>query len=226
MRTFAYDQRGHGDRAATHGPMTLGRSLADLTAVSLALPGPIDVLIGHSWGGAVALLGGLALAPQRVLAVDPILRVPPHTFAADYVEDLRDLMALDPAAKEVAIREMYAGAHPLDIAGKLHAMGSMSIEPLERLGFENRVDDGGWDLRAKLADYPVPLLVLAAGIESVLSADDLAFLGGRGGPNVVVRVFESEGHNLQRTAFDEFVRVVEAFAEPHADASKLDDPLP
>ncbi|MBD5606695.1 MAG: alpha/beta hydrolase [Candidatus Eremiobacteraeota bacterium] len=208
-RTFAYDQRGHGDRASTPGPMTLARSLADLEEVAAELPGPVAVLVGHSWGGAVALLGGRALRPKRTIAVDPMLRVAPGTFAADYVDDLRETLALAPEAKAAAIRAMYADAHPLDVAGKLHAMLPMTIEPLERLGTDNDADAGGWDLRDAVAAYPVPLLVLAAGIESVLSADDLAFLAERGGSNVEVRTFANEGHNLQRTAFDAFADIVE-----------------
>jgi pyocin large subunit-like protein len=45
-----------------------------------------------------------------------------------------------------------------------------------------------------------------------MSPDDLAFVRERGGPNVAVRVFENEGHNLHRTAFDAFVEAVDAFA--------------
>ncbi|MBD5656034.1 MAG: alpha/beta fold hydrolase, partial [Candidatus Eremiobacteraeota bacterium] len=94
FRVFAYDQRGHGDRAATVGPMTLDRSVRDLEAVAATLPEPVTMLIGHSWGGAVALLGGRAIAVKRVVAVDPMLRVAPGTFDVDYVEDLREPLAL------------------------------------------------------------------------------------------------------------------------------------
>jgi pimeloyl-ACP methyl ester carboxylesterase len=211
-RVYAYDQRGHGDSAEVTGPMTLERSVADLHAVAATLPGPVDLLIGHSWGGAVAVLGGRALPAHKVVAIDPMLRVAPHTFASEYVDDLREPLALEPVAKEAAIREMYEGSHPTDIAGKIHAMLPMHIGALERLGSENRSDEGGWDIRESVASYPVPLLVLAAGEDSVLAADDLAFVRERGGPNVSVRVFEGHGHNLQRTAFDEFLRVVTAFA--------------
>ena len=191
--------------------MTLERSVADLAAVAACLPGPVDLLVGHSWGGAVAVLGGLALAPRKVVAIDPMLRVAPHTFAADYVDDLRAPLGLEPVAKEAAIRAMYADSHPADVVGKVHAMLPMHVGALERLGSENRCDDGGWNILARVNDYPRPLLVLAAGDDSVLSADDVAHVRARGGPNVMLRVFEGHGHNLQRTAFDEFVRVVRAF---------------
>ncbi|MBD5657414.1 MAG: hypothetical protein IAI50_19860, partial [Candidatus Eremiobacteraeota bacterium] len=162
--------------------------------------------------GAVALLGGRAIAVKRVVAVAAMLRVAPGTFDVDYVEDLPYTLALAPAAKERAIRDMYPGADPADVAGKLHAMLPMSIAALEALGRDNGADQGLWDIRETVVDYPVPLLACIAGDDSVLSSDDLAFLRERGGANVTVRVFDGEGHNLQRTAFEAFADAVTAFA--------------
>jgi pimeloyl-ACP methyl ester carboxylesterase len=88
----------------------------------------------------------------------------------------------------------------------------MSIGALEALGRDNGANEGLWDIRETVVDYPVPLLACIAGEDSVLSADDLAFLRERGGANVTVRVFAGEGHNLQRTAFDEFAAAVTVFA--------------
>ncbi len=210
-RIFAYDQRGHGDSAAVAGPMTLAQSVRDLEAVRAKLPGPVHMLVGHSWGGAVALLGGLAMHPARVVAIDPMIRVPAGTFESEYVDDLRTFFALPPADREPAIREMYDGLAPVDVDAKLHAMTQMSIASLEALGTENDVDGGAWDLRERIARYPTPLLVCVAGIESVLSADDQAFVTARGGPNVTLRIFPNDGHNLHRTAFDEFSNAVETF---------------
>lgn len=210
-RIFAYDQRGHGDSADVAGPMSLAQSVRDLEAVRARLPGPVHMLVGHSWGGAVALLGGIAMHPERVVAIDPMIRVPGGTFDSEYVDDLRTLFALAPGDRAPAIREMYDGLAPVDVDAKLHAMTHMSIASLEHLGTENDVDGGAWDLRERIVRYPTPLLVCVAGIESVLSAEDQAFVAERGGPNVTVRVFPSDGHNLHRTAFDEFANAVETF---------------
>lgn len=211
-RVYAYDQRGHGDSAHVAGPMTLERSVADLNAVAATLPGDVHLLIGHSWGGAVALLGGIALQPARVVAIDPMIRVTPGTFESEYVDDLRDFFATAPADREPAIRAMYEGLAAVDVDAKLHAMTNMSVASLERLGRDNDVDGGTWDVRERIASYPVDLLVCVAGIESVLSTEDVAFLRDRGGPLVEIRTFPNDGHNLHRTAFDEFASAVEAFA--------------
>lgn len=72
-RVYAYDQRGHGD-SDSDGPMTLHRSLLDLYNVISTVPGGVDTLIGHSWGGAIAILGGRRFEVQRVIAVDPMIR--------------------------------------------------------------------------------------------------------------------------------------------------------
>ena len=217
-QVFAYDQRGHGYSGAVTGSMSLDRSARDLAGVAEAIGEPLDALIGHSWGGAVALRGGLELRPRRVVAIDPMIRVLPGTFGADYIEDLREIFALHGDEREREIARMYASEHSVDRAGKLHAMRDMSIGPLESLGRENRVDEGGWDLRELLVAYPIPLLLALAGVESVVSAEDLAFVREHGGKHVTVRIFEGHGHNLHRTAFDEFADTVERFLQSSNEA--------
>ena len=86
-RVYAYDQRGHGNSDAS-GPMTLHRSLLDLYNVMTAIPGGVDTLIGHSWGAAVAILGGRRFDSQRVIAIDPMIR---QADGAWYDKFLREL---------------------------------------------------------------------------------------------------------------------------------------
>lgn len=210
-RVYAYDQRGHGDSAGVAGPMTLQGSVSDLAAVARTLPGPVDLLIGHSWGGAVAIIGGRVIAARKVLAIDPMIRVAPGTFESEYVDDLRTLFATRGVERERGVRAMYEGAHAADVEAKVHAMLPMSIGVLERLGRENNVDGGGWDIRSDIVDYPVPLLILGAGVDSVMSSDDVGFVRSQAGPNVMLSIVEGQGHNLQRDAFEKFVEVVRAF---------------
>jgi pimeloyl-ACP methyl ester carboxylesterase len=213
FRVAAYDQRGHGDSAAVAGPMTLERSLQDLAAVAAALDGPIRGLIGHSWGGAVAVLGGRRIAAERMIAIDPMLHQAPRTWAADFVDDVRDILAIEPPAeREAQIRRTFAGLPPIEIDAKVHAMRSMRIDAIVALGAENGVDAGRWDLREAIRDYPKPLFMpLADPSDSVVSPADLAFVREHGGPNVQIEVFTGEGHTLQRTAFDKFAAASAAF---------------
>jgi pimeloyl-ACP methyl ester carboxylesterase len=90
-------------------------------------------------------------------------------------------------------------------------MREMTLECIARIGTENHVDEGAWDLREDLRAYPIPLLLAVAGIDSVIAPEDLAALRGSLGPLATLDVFPREGHSLHRTAFDEFALKLEAF---------------
>jgi pimeloyl-ACP methyl ester carboxylesterase len=205
-RVFAYDQRGHGD-AESDAPLDLDLLARDLRAVADSV-GAITTVVGHSWGGAVALVGGPKLARSLVL-VDPMIRVAPGTFDAEYVGDLEPVLAIPPGpARDEAVRKLFANANPADREGKVHAMHRLSIETLRRLGRDNRVDEGRWDLRERLGALKIPTTILRAGEESVVADDDLKTLS----PTVTVETFEGHGHTLHRSAFDRFVETVRAAA--------------
>ena len=201
-RVFAYDQRGHGD-AEGRGTMALGTLAADLRAVADSI-GTVATVVGHSWGGAVALAGGPKVARALVL-VDPMIRVTGGAFERDYVDELTPLLSIAPGAeRDAAIRAAFAGADPRDREGKVHAMRRLSLETLRRLGSENDADRGGWDLRERLAALKIPVTILLAGDESVVVDEDLETAA----PVVRVETFANHGHALHRTAFDRFVDAV------------------
>lgn len=213
FRVFAYDQRGHGDSAAVDGPMTLQRSLQDLTAVAATIGEPL-ALIGHSWGGAVAMLGGKEAFATKVVAIDPMIRVEPGSWRREYLEDAEHELGLEWSRRRHAIEHRLRDWDPIDVAGKLHAVRSMKASAIALLGSENRVDDGGWDLRNIVAEYPKPLLVMAAAPgESTLSETDIELLVRDGGRNVEVTLFEDQGHNLHRTAFERYIGKARPFLE-------------
>ncbi len=201
-RVFAYDQRGHGD-AETAAPMTLDVLAADLRSVADSI-GTVAAVVGHSWGGAVALVGGPKIARALVL-VDPMIRVAPGTFETEYVAGLAPVLAHRPgSARDAAVRELFADADPRDRDGKVHAMRALEVETLRRLGSDNRADEGGWDVRPRLAALKIPTTVLLAEIESVVAADDLAHVSAQ----VRIETFAGQGHTLHRSAFDRFADAV------------------
>lgn len=213
-RVYAYDQRGHGDSAALHGPMTLHRSLLDLYNVMESIPDGVDVLVGHSWGGAIAILGGRRFDVQRVVAIDPMIRQADDGWYDDFLGELRGLFALKGAARDARVEEDYRqlGWGRIDIERKKHAVHEMTLTPIERLRDENPPE--AWDLRGDLEAYPKPLLLaMARGEESIVTMDDLKSVRDRGGPNLAIRVFQDEGHNLHRTAFERFTQEVDKFVE-------------
>lgn len=211
-RVFAYDQRGHGDSAGLGGPMTHEQSLLDLAAVAAAIPGGVTALIGHSWGGAIAIKGGRRLNVERVLAIDPMIHQAKDAWAADFVDDLVPLFETPPAERVPRIREMFDGSAPIEIDAKVHAMAHMTIEPIVALGEDNGADAGKWDLREDVRAYPKPLLLLLADpSDSVVFPDDVAYVRANGGAHVTIEVFEGEGHTLHRSAFDRFAARTTAF---------------
>jgi pimeloyl-ACP methyl ester carboxylesterase len=207
----AYDQRGHGDSAGIAGPMTFERQVEDCLAVADAIPGGIDTLIGHSWGGAIALLAGLRMNVSRIVAIDPLFHERGTTWEKEWRDELDPIFALDGAERERAVIAYMRGMDELDVQAKIHAMRHMTIEPILAIGRENGADEGRMDLRERIVAYPRPLLVMLAGVESVVDPDDAHFMHEHAGPNVTIRTFRDAGHSLHRTHFDEYMRVLNVF---------------
>jgi pimeloyl-ACP methyl ester carboxylesterase len=212
FRFFAYDQRGHGDSAGVAGPMALARSLRDLDNVAAAIGEPIEALIGHSWGGAVVVKGGLRLPVARVAAIDPMIVQVSDEWYAEYVEELREAFAVTGAERDAATRAEYAsrGYSAIDVEGKVHAMHAMRVEAIEGIMRENPPET--WDLRPEIARYDKPLLLaMAAGDEGINDPAVIDDVIERHGPGVQIESFPGLGHNLHVTGFDRFAASLDAF---------------
>jgi len=215
-RVCAYDQRGHGDSATVNGPMTLARGVADLNAVAALIDGDVAGLVGHSWGGALVILAGRESQVRAIAAIDPVLRVMPGTWRREYLDDAESDFAKPFAELEQELRARLADWPAIDVEAKMHAVRHMTAEPIARLGSDNRVEDGGWNILRDVAEYSKPLLVFAAGpSDSVMSSDDLSTLRATGGANVKVVEYFDQGHNLHRTAFERFATDLELFLKSH-----------
>lgn len=209
FRVLAYDQRGHGDSAAVSGPMTLERGIRDLENVVAAIGGA-DVLIGHSWGGAVAIRGGLRVASRAIAGLDPMIVQAGDTWYGEYVEELEERFKLTGSERDAATREEYSQLHPLDVDGKVHAVHSMTAEPIAKLCSENA--GANWDLRYDLAGYDKPLLLAMAGREgSIVPPDVMEAVGRKHSSCVTIVTFEDQGHNVYRTDFDAVAGAIDSF---------------
>ncbi len=210
FRLFAYDQRGHGDSASVFGPMALERGVRDAENVTAAIDERVYALLGHSWGGAVAILAGTRLPVARAATVDPMIHQASDEWYEEYLEELRELFALTGAARDERTRADYDEWHSADIDGKVHAVHSMTTAPIEQLWKENPAPS--WDLRSVIARYPKPLLLAFAdrgeGINDDAAVDDVE---RDRPPEVTVARFPGAGHNLHRTAFGEFARALDAW---------------
>ncbi len=210
FRVAAYDQRGHGDSASIEGPMRLDRGVADAADVVAALGEPVDVLLGHSWGGAVAIVAGAALPVARVATIDPMIRQVDAQWYDEFLQELDDLFARSSEARDALVRQEYADWSPLDVDGKVHAVHAMTTAPIAGLRDEN--PPATWDLRATLAGYPKPLLLaLAARGESINEDVTLEEIARGVPPGVRIVEFPGAGHNLHRTAFEAFASALDAW---------------
>lgn len=212
FRVVAYDQRGHGESASVPGPMSIERQERDLENVAASLDGPVDVLVGHSWGGAVVIRGGSRIGAKRIVAIDPAVRQISATWYAEYLEELEPVFALEGPARDEHLRAEYAQAHPLDVEGKIHAMRTMTAQTL--IGLRDQNAPGAWDMRDDIAQTQTPLfLALADPAESVVTREDFAFIEEQRNPRVTVEVFSGEGHSLHRSALERFCASLDRFIE-------------
>lgn len=189
--------------------MALDRGVRDLENVAAALGEPVDLLLGHSWGGAVAILGGARLPVRRVAVVDPMIRQAGSEWYDEFLVELRELFALTGDARDAAVRADYAAWDELDIAGKVHAVHSMTSRPIERLRDEN--PGAQWDLRSIVERYERPLLLAFAKRGESINADCTLDEMERKAPRNVSLAFLPGGHNLHRTEFEAFVTTLESW---------------
>jgi pimeloyl-ACP methyl ester carboxylesterase len=209
-RVVAFDQRGHGD--AAKGPMAFARSVEDLANVVAELGEPVHALMGHSWGGAVVVAAGRELDVARVVAIDPMLLVERGVWSGSVLQEYTKMFAQTLEEREASIRRSYAAFPEIELEAKLHATRRLTFEPVAALGSENGIDDGGWDWRTRVHDYPKPLLIAVADPKrSVVTQAERDEFRARGGPHVRVEVFEGASHSLQRDAFARFIPVLESF---------------
>ncbi len=185
--------------------MSLARGVADAENVAASLGEPVDVLLGHSWGGAVAILAGGRLPVARVATIDPMIRQVGVAWYDEYLAELRELFALTGNDRDAQVREDYRDWSALDVEAKVHAVHSMTAEPIAGLLHAN--PRGEWDVRASIARYEKPLLLaLAAPGESINDEQTLEQVERDRSPSVRIVRVPNAGHNLHRTAFEDFAR--------------------
>lgn len=208
-----YDQRGHGLSAPAESGFDLATSSVDLAGLLAAVDGfdgPVDV-VGHSYGGAVALRLGID-APERVRKVvvldAPLPPFDPAEVAAMMkevdVEQFQQLLALDhqqfsELAAKLAVGRGRRGARRADRARHLREGTTVTADLLA----EPAIDATG------LAGLDRPVLCVYGSTSPFRSRGDLLAAAL---PDV--RVVELEGgHLLPLECPAEVVRVVEEFLD-------------
>jgi pimeloyl-ACP methyl ester carboxylesterase len=202
------DMLGHGSRHAA-GPGTL--TIDDLAQDVLAqIPGPVNVLAGHSLGSIVALTL-VGLAPEycdRVVVEDPPGlggSLDPRDVADDVEESVRVARA-DPAGTILALLEENPVWSRRDAENSVKNRLMLDVVRVSRLLRTNR-----WDLQALVHDCPVPVQLLAATDDSTLTDPDRSVLMNRL-PADHIAVLQS-GHAIHRERPALWLHHVLRFAE-------------
>ncbi|HUU61825.1 MAG TPA: alpha/beta hydrolase [Acidimicrobiia bacterium] len=184
----APDLRGHGRSPAGEDYL-----LPSYATDVLALGDGWDAVLGHSLGGAVAVLASTrnpAWAVRLVLQ-DPAL-ILPDPFRAELMRGSMEWYDRPPTAEAVA--EANPGWHPEDCRIKAEALRRSSPE-MVRHTFE---DNDPWNVLAEAATLPCPVVLLgsdpAAGVAFPVTIGE--WLGTQ--PGVEYRMLSGAGHAAHR----------------------------
>ncbi len=207
-QVHAVDMLGHGSRhAAGPGALTIDDLAQDVLA---QIPGPVNVLAGHSLGSIVALTL-VGLAPEycdRVVVEDPPGlggSLDPRDVADDVEESVRVARA-DPAGTILALLEENPVWSRRDAENSVKNRLMLDVVRVSRLLRTNR-----WDLQALVQDCPVPVQLLAATDDSTLTDPDRSVLMNRL-PADHIAVLQS-GHAIHRERPALWLHHVLRFAE-------------
>lgn len=204
---LAFDLPGHGESDETSDHRM--PALAALISEAMEALGFNQVtLIGHSWGGGIAL--ELASGPAsgkvaRLVLVDPLLGLNPER-GADVFPTYSANVGDPPAVTEPIVRANNPHWHTHDATWKIAALDRVRIGAVRGLFLES----GDWHLLDRFANVPGPLLLMLADQQYTVvpqwALDELLpTLRPNLGEMVVV---PGTDHNLMRGTFEPFMNAL------------------
>ncbi|KAA9105588.1 alpha/beta fold hydrolase [Microbacterium rhizomatis] len=204
----AVDLRGHGV-----GPRALDYSIAayaaDVAATAPGDGGAWDLVVGHSLGGAAAVVAA-AEHPSwahRLVLVDPAIRPTPRDLEIVRASQLETFA--DPS--ESAVRAAHPGWHEHDIEMKATAAHQVSRWAVEQTSAQNQP----WDVTAAAGALDVPTHVLGSdpAVYSIYWGERLDALRAAN-PRIDYSFVAGTGHSPHRdrpeATIAEFLRILEA----------------
>ena len=191
---------------------TADDAAAFIEALGLEQP----VLIGHSWGGATAMVlasgGGSGNADTKLAQV--ILEDPAHNFGQGDPEQRSIAYTRDIGRPANELRTEIAITNPgwtqADIEGKIDALHKVSREAVINV-FAEAGQQG--DLLPLLGKLTAPTLLIRADPALGSTLDDAAWERARWYLSESSHTVQIDGasHNIHRSKFDEFMQAVDDF---------------
>ncbi|HEY0753592.1 MAG TPA: alpha/beta hydrolase [Ktedonobacteraceae bacterium] len=221
-RVYAFDMRGHGDSVhPAPGSYSLRQTAADTAAFITALGLQRPLLLGHSWGGATALVLASGAWTQesaptfsRVILEDPAWHFGEGNAeirAANYIKDIgRSSEELRPEL--IANNPGWAKA---DIEGKLDALRKVTREAVISV-FADAGREG--DILPFLSSIAAPVLLIRADANLGTTLNEVNWERARQFLPARSRAVEIAGapHNIHRSKFPAFMQVVDDFLNQEA----------
>ncbi len=219
-QVYALDMRGHGKSIKSlPGKYGLRQTADDAQDFIEALGLKSPVLIGHSWGGATAIVlaSGAGTARKVPAFKCVILEDPAHNFAEGDLQArisryTRDI-GRDPAELRPEITDSNPGWTEEDIEGKIEALQQVSHMAVCSIAKEAAVFG---DLLPYLAKITVPVLLLRADPLQGSALSDMAWSRAKTYLPCGSQASEVAGatHNIHRGSFSQFMQGVREFFVP------------
>jgi N-formylmaleamate deformylase len=216
-RVYALDMRGHGESIKPpSGAYSLRQTADDARAFIEALDLDRPILIGHSWGGATAIVLASGAGSKKPVPTFSrlILEDPAHHFGSGDPEERAAPYTRDIGRPVEALRAEIAASSPgwteADIEGKIDALHKVTREAVVSV-FSEASHMG--DLLPLLANITAPTLLIRADPALGTTLEEAAWEDARrflpaGSQSVQIN---GATHNIHRSTFDRFMQVVNDF---------------
>lgn len=216
-RVYALDMRGHGDSVKpAAGPYSLYDTASDVAAFMQALSLTDPVVLGHSWGGATALILATKVASQlpELAFRKIILEDPAHNFGTGDPVQRASRFSGDIGRPEEELRAELPRLNPewstADIEAKIYASSHVSYEAVLSV-FTEAGNQG--DLLPLLGELPAPTLLMRADAKLGSTFTDAAWEEAQGllVPGSHAIHIAGATHNMHRNRFDAFMQAINTF---------------
>jgi len=216
-RVYALDMRGHGDSIKpSQGAYSLRHTADDASAFIDILGLERPLLIGHSWGGATAMVLASGAESQNPVPhfSQVILEDPAYNFGLSGSEERATFYAKDIGRPSDELRAEITAANPgwtvADIEGKIEALHKVTREAVMSV-FSEAGEEG--DLLPLLANIAASTLLIRADASLGTTLDEAAWEQAKRYLPTNSRAVQINGatHNVHRSKFDEFMKAVNDF---------------
>ena len=216
-RVYALDMRGHGDSIKpSKGAYSLRHTADDAAAFIDILGLERPLLMGHSWGGATAMVlasGSESQGPVPSFS-HVILEDPAYNFGLSGSEERAIFYAKDIGRPADELRAEITADNPgwteVDVEGKIEALHKVTREAVISV-FSEAGEEG--DLLPLLAHIVAPTLLMRADASLGTTLDEAAWEQAKRYLPANSRAVQINGasHNIHRSKFDDFMQALNNF---------------